>query len=51
MLNDVIHSPIRDLYLDAVIQNADSVAVAVSVAVSRERDDTVVAERIAVVAA
>jgi len=34
-----------------VIQNADSVAVAVSVAVSQERDDTVVAERIAVVAA
>ena len=36
--------------VDAVIQNADSVAVAVSVAVSRERDDTLVAERIAVVA-
>ncbi|KAJ8438311.1 hypothetical protein Cgig2_018791 [Carnegiea gigantea] len=36
---------------DCVIQNADSVAVAVSVAVSRERDDTLVAERIAVVTA
>lgn len=35
----------------SVIQNADSVAVAVSVALSRERDDTLVAERIAAVAA